>query len=139
MSPNPHGCPRQGQATRSCIHNGTGLTVLSKRRLDMMESQTIGYQPMMAGHRGETETPMPISGIVGELISGFLMKRVSLSPGQLKISAGQKTAQDQTHYGSLERLCVFRGACDFRATTNPHSLGCLSRWRWNPVVWPGGV
>ena len=34
------------------------------RRIDPMESQTIGYQPMMACHRGETETPMPTSGIV---------------------------------------------------------------------------
>ena len=37
------------------------------RRIDTMESQTIGYQPMMACHQGETETPMPTSGIVGEI------------------------------------------------------------------------
>ena len=37
------------------------------RRLDVMESQTIGYQPRMACHGEETETPMPISGIVGEM------------------------------------------------------------------------
>ena len=43
-------CPRQGQATRSCIHNGTGLMVSITRRLDTMESQTFGYQPMIACH-----------------------------------------------------------------------------------------
>ena len=50
-------------------------------RRDTMESQTIGYQPMMACHRGKTETKMPISGIVGEWISGFLMTRESLNQG----------------------------------------------------------
>ena len=55
------------------------------RRLDTMESQTIGYQFMRACRRGETETTMPISGNVGEWISGFLMTRVSLSLGQLNI------------------------------------------------------
>ena len=63
------------------------------RRLDVMESQTIGYQPRMACHGGETDTPMPISGIVGEMISGFLMTRVSLNPGQLNISSRAKNCQ----------------------------------------------
>ena len=60
--------------------------VSTMRRRDKMESQTIGYQPMMARHRGKTETPMPISGMVVELISVFLMMRVSLNPGQLNVS-----------------------------------------------------
>ena len=55
MAPNPQGVFR-GRAK----HNRTGLMVSIMRRHDMMESQTIGYQPMMACHRGETETPIPI-------------------------------------------------------------------------------
>ena len=66
--------------------------VSNMRRLDTTESQTIGYQPMMACHRGETKTPMPIPGIVGKLISGFLMTRVSLNPGQLNISSRAKSS-----------------------------------------------
>ena len=68
ISPNPHGCPRQGKATGACIHNGIGLIVSIMRLIDTIESQTVGYQPMMACHRGETETPMPISGIVRESV-----------------------------------------------------------------------
>ena len=63
--PNRHGCLRQRGATRSCIHNGTGLMVYIMRRRDTMDCQTIGYQPTMACHRGETKTRMPTSGIVG--------------------------------------------------------------------------
>ena len=67
--------------------------VSTMRRLDMMESQTIGYQPMMACHRGETETQMPASGIIGEEISGFLRTRVTLNPGRWNISPRGKNCQ----------------------------------------------
>ena len=56
ISLNAHGCPGQGQGTSSCIHNGAGLMVSIIRRIDPMESQPNGYQPMMAYQRGETET-----------------------------------------------------------------------------------
>ena len=92
-SPNPHGCSRQGQATSSCINNETDLVISIMRRLDTMKSQTIGYRPMMACHRGETETPMPITGIVGEPIS-FFFSRVSLNPGQLNISPSAKNCPE---------------------------------------------
>ena len=50
------------------------------RRRDTMESQTIECLPMMACHRGDTETPMPFSGIVGKLIQGVLMTRAKNCP-----------------------------------------------------------
>ena len=80
------------------------------RRRDTMESQTIGRQTMTACHRGETETPMPISGIVGERILGLLMTRVSLNPRHMNISPRAKNCPTlnplwvTSHHDRLDRI-----------------------------------